>query len=115
MQEDTVLNLAPLGVDRQTAFRHLIEFSRVCAVVVNVPAFEDITGSRRDIIVNPVLIVAGNIRLISDVVDRIQCPLTGLTADRVAIAVHIDAIQEVDRIVVARIVEVDRIVIGRIQ
>ena len=115
MQEDTVLDLAPLGVDGQTAFRHLIEFSRMCAVVVNVPAFEDITGGLRDIIVSPVFIVAGNIRRKSDVIDRVQCTLACLTADRIAVAVHIYTIQEVDRIVVACIVEVDRIVIGRIQ
>ena len=40
MQEDTVLDLPPLGVNRNTADHHLVECIRRCTAFIGIPAFE---------------------------------------------------------------------------
>ena len=109
MEEDTVLDLTPPGIDGDTALGHGGEGIGLCAGVVNIPALEDIafrSGGR--IIAGAILVVCSQIRAIGDAVDLVQLAHAGFAGDPVAVAVIVGTVHEVDGIEVAGVIQADR-------
>ena len=114
MQEHTVLDLAPLGIDRHTAFGHRREGIGMRACVVDIPALEDIPlGSGRLIVIGAGraavrLVVGRQIRAVGDILHYFQLALGVLARDPVPVAVIIRAVHEVQRVDITGIVTIDR-------
>ena len=109
VEEHTVLDLAPPGVDRQTAVRHghPVEVAGVCAVLIEIPAVKD--KSEGDLVLGwHVAVVISKVSAVGDVVLHHKLALIRFS-QRIAVAVHIGAVQEVEGIELPGIVEVDRV------
>ena len=63
MQEDTVLPLTPLGVNRYAAFRHGIKVVFIRAGIIQVPAFKDVPGG---MVCRHIVIEGRHVRAIGD-------------------------------------------------
>ena len=99
MQEDAVLDLPPLGVDGYTALRHRIKSIGLVAGFIHKPAFED--EALRNV-GRSIILVFGDIRTVSDTVDRLDLALAG--PDQIAVAVYVSAVHEVDGVLDGHIV-----------
>ena len=93
VQEDTVLDLAPLGIDRDAVDRHRRERVLTGAGLVHVPAFEHIAGLGRRLII----VVAADIRAVGDGFAGIQLLAAGSLIRGVAV-VGIHTVHEVDHV-----------------
>ena len=113
MQEHTVLDLTPLGIDRQAAIRHRREGIGLRACVVDIPALKDIPlGSGRLIVIGAGraavrLVVGRQIRVVGDILLYLQLALGVLARDSVIIAVIVRAVHVVQRIDVAGVITID--------
>ena len=114
VQEYTVLDLTPLGIDREAAVRHRREGIGMRAELVDIPAFKNVSlGCGRLIVIRAGrvavhLVVGLQIRVVRDVVDYMQLAAAGLARDPVPVAVIIRAVHEVQRIDITGIVTIDR-------
>ena len=98
MQEHTVLDLAPLGVDGKAAVGHCGEIICLRASVVDIPALEHKACRRcRNVVVVPALVVGRQIRSVRDVVNCMKRTAVGFVED-VVVTVDVHAIHEVERI-----------------
>ena len=95
VQEDTILGLNPLGVDRH-ALGHGGPGVLGCAGVVNIPTGEHETVKRRDVVVCTGLAIVCNRSAVVDVLDLVELSTVKLfvTFNRVSITVDVDAVHE---------------------
>ena len=108
MQERTILDLAPLGENGQTALGHLVKRVLRRASAVDVPALENVTGrSGRGVVISAIRIVRFQARIKSDIADRLELTLARFRGDAVVVAVVIRAVHEVEGVLVARVVAGD--------
>ena len=99
MQEDTVLDLPPLGVDGYAALRHRVKIIELVAGFVHKPALEDEAFRN---IARYKIVVVGDVGTVSDAVNSLDLTLTGI--DNMAVAVYVSAVHEVDRILDGHVV-----------
>ena len=107
MQEDTILDLPPLGEDSYIALWHLFIFKRIglSAGAVDIPALENV-AFRNVICYRFEAVVAGNISTVSDARSNLELALVNLI-DRVAVAVYISAVHEVDLVGHTLVIAID--------
>ena len=103
VEEHAVLDLNPLGIDRHAALRHGIEGVCLGACLVDVPAREDVAC----VWIGFIGVERADVRAVGKRIRRIELAPILLVLDRVAIAVEIAAIHEVDNIRIARVEEAD--------
>ena len=107
VQEDTVLDLAPFGIDRQTAFRHRCKCILVRTGRIDVPAFKDIpSGRRRRIEIGSVFVIGTQICAVGDIADLMQLS-AACFIQRVVVAVHISTVHEIQLKMLACVVQAD--------
>ena len=99
MQEYTVLDLTPLGVDGQSALRHIIESKWLITGCVHIPALEDEAFRN---VSRFVAVVIRNISTVNDAGNELDLALAG--PDLATVTVYIDTIHEVDFVLVGHVV-----------
>ena len=104
VQEHTVLDLAPLGIDRQSALRHRGEGVLLSTLAIDVPSLENVTGRNCR---GHVTIVRCRVRTVSDILLRSDLAKSILTQG-VVVAINVFAVHEVDGIELTVIIEVNR-------
>ena len=118
MQEHTVLDLYPLGINGNAAIWHGLKFVRMSTVGIDVPAREDESGGVERRIINvircgnevvvPTFVVAAHIGTIRDACHLIQLADGFLAFNTgTGTTVDVDAVQEGNRLEVSRVVVVD--------
>ena len=107
MQEYTVLDHMPLGIDCDTAFRHCAEriLRRTC--IINIPTVKYIAG-RCMCSIRLVVVIVSNTCTILDIPYSTDLPLVLVPFfNFISVTVYIDSIHEVDRIDITGIVAIN--------
>ena len=91
MEEDAVLDLTPLCVDRET-FGHGGESKGLAALVIDIPSLkhEPIIGGR--VIIRATFIVGGQVRRIMNTLNFFELSTAGIPLYWVIVTIHIDAV-----------------------
>ena len=91
MQENTVLDLTPLGIDSDT-FRHISESIGLGTSIIHIPALKNEAGEGGFIIVGTAFVIGRNRGLERNILHLTQLATTFITVHRVVTTIHINTI-----------------------
>ena len=113
VQECTVLDHTPLGIDCNTAPRHCSEIVLLGACIINKPTFQNITFCGRHIVIITIFIIRCYICTVCNILRIMQMSLICFI-HFISITIHIYTIHKVNGVFFASVIEIYSLIISSI-